>query len=101
MDISGIMARVKVNLVVEHGDDDVLLAGLVAAAVDYARAYQKVALDTEVSPATVQAVVMLASHWYESRDGSTGGFFADNTHAAGAVWVAVNRLLALGKQWEV
>ena len=22
---------------------------------------------------------MLASHFYESRDGSTGGFFADNT----------------------
>ncbi len=31
-------------------------------------------------PATTeQAVIMLASHFYESRDGSTGGFFADNT----------------------
>ena len=29
-------------------------------------------------PATPeQAVIMLASHFYESRDGSTGGFFAD------------------------
>ena len=25
---------------------------------------------------------MLSSHFYESRDGSTGGFFADNTGAA-------------------
>ena len=28
-------------------------------------------------PTTEQAVIMLSSHFYESRDGSTGGFFAD------------------------
>ncbi len=32
-------------------------------------------------PTTEQAVIMLSSHFYESRDGSTGGFFADNVQA--------------------
>ena len=63
MDTSELIDRVKANLVVEHDDDDLLLAGLVAAAVDYARAYQRVGPDAELSPATMQAVVMLASHW--------------------------------------
>ena len=39
------------------------------------------------------AVIMLSSHFYESRDGSTGGFFADNTGAAQQVWNTVNLLL--------
>ena len=47
-------------------------------------------------PATTeQAVIMLASHFYESRDGSTGGFFADNTNAAQQVWNTVNLLYGL------
>jgi hypothetical protein len=52
-------------------------------------------------PTTEQAVIILSSHFYESRDGSTGGFFADNTNAAAQVWQIVNRLLALGKDWVV
>lgn len=52
-------------------------------------------------PATEQAVIMLSSHLYESRDGSTGGFFADNTGAAAQVWLTADRLLALGKDWVV
>ena len=34
---------------------------------------------------TKQAVIMLVSHFYESRDGSTGGFFADNVNASKAM----------------
>ena len=53
-------------------------------------------------PATTeQAVIMLASHFYESRDGSTGGFFADNTNAAQQVWNTVNLLLRLDRDWKV
>nr|DAU77006.1 MAG TPA: tail connector protein [Caudoviricetes sp.] len=53
-------------------------------------------------PATTeQAVVMLASHFYESRDGSTGGFFADNPQAATQVWNTVNLLLRLDREWKV
>ena len=39
-----LLDRVKANLVVGHGDDDLILAGLVAVAVDYARAYRKLGL---------------------------------------------------------
>jgi hypothetical protein len=44
---------------------------------------------------------MLSSHFYESRDGSTGGFFADNTNASEATYKAVNRLLVLDREWKV
>jgi hypothetical protein len=44
---------------------------------------------------------MLSSHFYESRDGSTGGFFADSTAASGAVWAAMKRLLDVNKILEV
>lgn len=52
-------------------------------------------------PTTEQAVIMLSSHFYESRDGSTGGFFADNTGAAQQVWNTVNLLLRLDRNWKV
>ena len=53
-------------------------------------------------PATTeQAVIMLSSHFYESRDGSTGGFFADNIGAAQQVWNTINLLLRLDRRWQV
>ena len=52
-------------------------------------------------PTTEQAVIMLSSHFYESRDGSTGGFFADNTGAAQQVLNTVNLLLRLDRRWQV
>ena len=44
---------------------------------------------------------MLATHFYESRDGSTGGFFGDNVRAAEQVWNTVHLLLRMGKEWKV
>ena len=52
-------------------------------------------------PTTERAIVMLSSHFYESRDGSTGGFFADNVNAASQVWNTVNVLLRLDKNWQI
>ena len=52
-------------------------------------------------PTTEQAVIMLASHFYESRDGSTGGFFSDNVQAGQQVWNTVNLLLRLDRDWKV
>lgn len=75
------------------------------AAVSYAESYQHIAegyYSENAMPATTeQAVIMLASHFYESRDGSTGGFFADNTNAAQQVWNTVNLLLRLDRDWKV
>jgi hypothetical protein len=96
-----LLTKTKDNLVLQHDADDELLAGFIAAAIEYAESYQKVQYGRKaLPPLTEQAVIILASHFYESRDGSTGGFFADNTHAAGQVWQTVNRLLALGKEHE-
>lgn len=77
----------------------------VTAAVSYAESYQHIPegaySEKEMPPTTEQAVIMLASHFYESRDGSTGGFFADNTNAAQQVWNTVNLLLRLDREWKV
>ena len=54
-----------------------------------------------MSANTEQAIIMLASHYYESRDGSTGGFFADSAAAGEMVWKTVNNLLRLEREWQV
>ena len=100
-----LLTKVKQNLIVEHAVDDALIKSYITAAVSYAESYQHIAAGhyTEhAMPATTElAVIMLASHFYESRDGSTGGFFADNPQAATQVWNTVNLLLRLDREWKV
>jgi uncharacterized phage protein (predicted DNA packaging) len=100
-----LLEKVKANLILEHDADDELLSLYITAAVSYAESYQHIAAGyyTEhAMPATTeQAVIMLASHFYESRDGSTGGFFADNVQAGQQVWNTVNLLLRLDRDWKV
>ena len=100
-----LLAKVKQNLILEHEADDPLLKGYITAAVSYAESYQHIAAgtyaDQPMPPTTEQAVIMLASHFYESRDGSTGGFFADNVQAGQQVWTTVNLLLRLDREWKV
>ena len=100
-----LLKKLKQNLIVEHGDDDDLLRGYLTASISYAESYQHISAGSYTAnamPATTeQAVIMLASHFYESRDGSTGGFFADNTQAAAQVWNTVNLLLRLDREWKV
>ena len=101
--MDALLAKVKANLILVHDEDDELLRTLIRAAVDYSREYQKRDYDenSELPPATEQAIIMLSSHFYESRDGSTAGFFADSIGAAGQVWTTVNRLLWMNKRLEV
>ncbi len=100
-----LLEKVKNNLILEHSEDDVLLQGYITAAVSYAERYQHIPegsyRENPMPATTEQAVIMLASHFYESRDGSTGGFFADNTNAAQQVWNTVNLLLRLDREWKV
>ena len=81
-----LLSKVKANLILEHTADDALLKSYITAAVSYAESYQHIPegfyKENPMPPTTEQAVIMLSSHFYESRDGSTGGFFADNTGAA-------------------
>lgn len=103
--IDVLLPKVKANLILEHGADDELLLGFIRAAVSYAESYQHIAeghyFENVMLPTTEQAIIMLSSHFYESRDGSTAGFFADNVQAGQQVWNTVNLLLRLDRHWRV
>ena len=100
-----LLSNVKQNLILEHDEDDTLLKNYITAAVAYAESYQHLSSgyysENAMPPTTEQAVIMLVSHFYESRDGSTGGFFADNVQAGQQVWNTVNLLLRLDRRWQV
>ena len=103
--MDSLLTKVKQNLILEHSADDTLLQTYITAAVAYAESYQHITAGTynvlPMPPTTEQAVVMLASHLYESRDGSTGGFFANSPQASEQVWKTVNLLLRLDRDWKV
>ena len=100
-----LLPKVQQNLILAHSADDELLKMYLTAAVSYAESYQHIPenfySENSMPPTTEQAVIMLASHFYESRDGSTGGFFADSTNASAQVWNTVNLLLRLDRRWQV
>ena len=93
-----LLTKVKQNLIL-------LIQSYITAAVSYAESFQHIPAGTytenPMPPTTEQAVIMLASHFYESRDGSTGGFFADSVQAGKQVWETVNNLLRLDRDWKV
>ena len=100
-----LLEKVKANLILEHIEDDTLLQSYITAATAYAESYQKKSegyyTENSMHPTTEQAVIMLSSHFYESRDGSTAGFFSDNVQASEQVWNVVNMLLRLNKEWLI
>ena len=100
-----LLEKVKANLILAHSADDELLQMYITAATAYAESYQHLAegyyKENAMPPTTEQAVIMLSSHFYESRDGSTGGFFRDNVQAGQQVWDTVNLLLRLDRDWKV
>ena len=100
-----LLTKVKQNLILDHAADDALLESFITAAISYAESYQHIPAGTysvePMPPTTEQAVIMLSSHFYESRDGSTGGFFGDNVQAGQQVWNTVNLLLRLDRNWMV
>ena len=100
-----LLEKIKKDLILQHDNDDELLQIYITAAVSYAESYQHLPenfyADNQMPPTTEQAVIMLSSHFYESRDGSTGGFFSDNVQASQQVWNTVNTLLRLDRLWGV
>jgi len=96
-----LIEKVKKNLVLEHAEDDQLLESYITAATSYAEGYQRKIVgyyeEQSMDAITEQAVIMLSSHFYESRDGSTGGFFHDKVDASEQVWEVVRTLLRLNK----
>ena len=100
-----LLEKVKANLILGHSVDDELLLMYISAAVSYAESYQHIEAGYysthDMPPTTEQAVIMLSSHFYESRDGSTGGFFADRPEAARQIWNTVNLLLRLDRVYDL
>ena len=103
--IEELLNNVKKNLILEHSVDDELLKQFITDAISYAESYQHISegyySKNKMPETTKQAVIMLSSHFYESRDGSTAGFFADNVNASSQVWNTVNLLLRLDRDWKV
>ena len=103
--MDGLFEKLKQNLVLEHDEDDRLLRHNLAAAVGYAESYQHTGTgyyaENVMNPTTEQAVIILATHFYESRDGATGGFFNNFVGAPNNIWVTVHRLLSMDKRWQV
>ena len=100
-----LLSKVKANLILEHTADDELLKSYITAAVSYAESYQHIPegyyKENTMPPTTEQAVIMLSSHFYESRDGSTGGFFADNTGVAQQEYYKEMYLTDIERKWGV
>lgn len=100
-----LLEKVKENLMVSHDEDDELLKRFILSAISYAESYQHIGeghyLEQPIPPTTEQAIIMLATHFYESRDGSTAGFYNDNVNASNQVWHTVNLLLRMDKRWEL
>ena len=100
-----LLDKVKKNLILEHDEDDELLEEIIAAAVDYAELYQHVGSgyydDNDMPASTEQAVIMLSTFLYESRDGATGGYFSSMLGAADQAFETIHSLLRLNKDWVV
>lgn len=99
-----LLEKVKANLILEHDEDDELIESFLAASITYSESFQHIGIgfyeEEPMSPTTEQAVIMLASHFYESRDGSTGGYFGDNVAASKQVWETVHLLLRMGRDYK-
>ncbi|GHU66107.1 hypothetical protein FACS1894184_03290 [Clostridia bacterium] len=103
--LTELLPKVKLNLILSHDADDALLQTFIASAIAYAQSFQHLPDDHytchAMPPTTEHAIIILSTFFYESRDGSTAGFFGDNVQASQQVWNTVNSLLRLDRVWCV
>lgn len=96
-----LMEKVKKNLIIDYAEDDQLIESYITAATSYAEGFQRKVVgfyeENPMDAITEQAIIMLTTHFYESRDGSTAGFFQDKVAASDQVWEVVRALLRLNK----
>ena len=97
MNAEDLLHPLKENLVVEHDADDPLMLRCLSSAISYAEGYQKKGpdyyLSHPMSERTKPELIVLSRFFFESRDGSTAGFFSDSPEAARQVWETVKLLL--------
>lgn len=101
---ANLLTKVKANLIIEDNSQDTLLSSFITAAVAYAcgkQNHEPTFYQLHPIPVnTEHAIVMLASFYFESRDGSSGGFFASSPGAAAQSLTVVDKLLDLDKEWK-
>ena len=105
MTTDNLLPKVKANLILEHDADDGLLLHYIKAAVSYAESYQHIPeghySENTMPPTTELAVIMLSSHFYETRDDSTAGIIPESEQEGPQDWNTVNLLLRLDRDWKV
>jgi len=97
--IDELLAKVKQNLIITFDNDDDLIREKIRNAVDYAAHFTHTELTDDLKSLTEAAIIVLASHWYESRDASSGGYFGDRTDAAKQIMETVDNMLRMEKDW--
>lgn len=104
MDKKELLEKVKQNLIIDFSYDDSLILSFIEASISYAEGFQHLDLDyydkNEMTNSTKEAIIMLASFFYESRVGDNGGLFNQNSSSQN-IWATVNNLLRLDKVWKV
>ena len=105
MNANDLLTRVKENLIISFNDDDNLILGFIAAAISYAEGYQNLTpghyQENPMSAVTEEGIIMLATYFYESRDGGTGGYFHNSAAASEQAMTTINRLLSINKEWKI
>jgi len=101
----GLLEKVKANLIIQFNDDDNILEGYITAAIAYAESYQHLSsgyyATHDMNATTEQGVIMLASYFYESRDGSSGGYFSSSVSGSQQALETINMMLRLDREWKV
>jgi uncharacterized phage protein (predicted DNA packaging) len=109
LNATDLLEIVKSNLIIQFDDDDSILTSMIVSAINYAEGFQNRATgyyaNNDISPATTQAIILLASYFYETRDATGGTFFLSGAGAIGSsannMWRSVNDLLRLDRDWMV
>ena len=105
MTANDLLSKVKENLIISFNDDDSLILSFITAAIEYAESYQHLEAgfysNNPMGETTKQGIIMLASYFYESRDGASSGFFASSSSANEQTWHTVNTLLRLDRNWKI
>lgn len=105
------IALVRANLILDDDNLDErdydLLSQMVSAAVSYAEGFQNLpdgyysGDGHSMTENTKRAVVMKASHFWESRDSAAGGMWGESAKASEQSNSAIDALLRLDRDWRV
>jgi hypothetical protein len=107
LDVTALLAKVQQNLILENPDDNDLavMERCTMAALDYAARQQNhpngFYKKNPMTPNTEDAVIMLASLNYESRDCTPTGIFGASEAGSKLARTTIDDMLRLGKVWRV